>query len=971
MGSLAHRARNYWTNLCLPAQLSAALRYAERPANRTVSMALPAHREALPVARSDPVPQFPCNQIGEPRAAWPTLMGRAGSYAFRPGQAGSVLDYTLPAQPCWTEPTAEEREFALGYLPGSTAAEGVTEQQRRKALGQCIDANALQAIIATSKAWWFRSAQTSPAAAAVSCANSSSTAVQQSEDQPYSISLACALAAETQDKEAAPAAGAADIWQDAAALQVLQSGVLPQGISVVERHRLARRAKQYSWEQGKLYRRMPDSSLRLVPPPADRANIIIRQHELCGHFGIRRTAAMVLSKYWWHGLLADAAHIINRCEHCKRVQASFTAKPPELQSIPVSSIGYRWHVDTAGPLTTSERGHQYFMVAVEAFTKYLEVVPIPDKKASTLAYAFLHNVLARYGAPAQVVTDNGGEFEGEFQQLLLDAMIDHRHTSPAHPQANGQAEKAVHVVKTALTKMSQARKSLTQWDQDVAWLALGYRCTPQSSTGYSPYELMFARPPVVPPAVKEALAPAISYDDPAAAAQDLLLRKDLVQKMCPMALDNLTIAQHRDQRRYLQTRAPDYEPKQRLFQPGQYVYLQQLNRSNTLQPRARTVILRVVQLKPSGVLMLQGRCGRTVDIHMSHCAPCPIRGIDGDIDPLLKDFDYDTPCEVCSSPVDNGDMLLCDICDSGYHLHCLQPALSAVPEGYWICPKCKEQGYTADEAASREQQREQLAEREAQPNMFPSPATRKRDEEARKLDGRLIKQPFRDPAIRRHRDYWGKLHYRGPEHRPYYFQIVWEDGNTNAASMRGVKRWLQPESAVPPASVQFLPPEALAAAVQNPAAAHQRLQSDQQLMAAAAHRAPIQIPAVDLQTLLQCLQFSLAQEVCNPLSDSEQWQPVLGNFCHTVHNGRPQHSASVVFTAVTGSHAEQLLEWLMSLPAALVVCYLDSTCLLGRIAAAIQQYRDQQRSTFITGQRGAWLVIALGSLPLEHWLQKQ
>ena len=118
VGSLAHRARNYWTNLCSPVSLAAALRYAERPANRTVSMALPSHRREQPVVRPNPVPQYPCNQPGQQRAAWPTLMGRSGSYAFRPGQAGSVLDYASPDQPQWTEPIAEEREFALGYCNG-------------------------------------------------------------------------------------------------------------------------------------------------------------------------------------------------------------------------------------------------------------------------------------------------------------------------------------------------------------------------------------------------------------------------------------------------------------------------------------------------------------------------------------------------------------------------------------------------------------------------------------------------------------------------------------------------------------------------------------------------------------------------------------------------------------------------------------------------------------------------------------
>ncbi|KAM3178639.1 hypothetical protein ACTXT7_002127, partial [Hymenolepis weldensis] len=37
----------------------------------------------------------------------------------------------------------------------------------------------------------------------------------------------------------------------------------------------------------------------------------------------------------------------------------------------------------------------------------------------------------------------------------------------------------------------------------------------------------------------------------------------------------------------------------------------------------------------------------------------------------------------------NSDLLLCDNCDRGYHLGCVEPGLSQPPEGEWICPICR------------------------------------------------------------------------------------------------------------------------------------------------------------------------------------------------------------------------------------------------------------------------------------------
>jgi len=50
----------------------------------------------------------------------------------------------------------------------------------------------------------------------------------------------------------------------------------------------------------------------------------------------------------------------------------------------------------------------------------------------------------------------------------------------------------------------------------------------------------------------------------------------------------------------------------------------------------------------------------------------------------------DIVCQFCSSPHDEDELLLCDGCDDGWHIYCLNPPLSCVPEGEWFCPKCLE-----------------------------------------------------------------------------------------------------------------------------------------------------------------------------------------------------------------------------------------------------------------------------------------
>jgi hypothetical protein len=48
-----------------------------------------------------------------------------------------------------------------------------------------------------------------------------------------------------------------------------------------------------------------------------------------------------------------------------------------------------------------------------------------------------------------------------------------------------------------------------------------------------------------------------------------------------------------------------------------------------------------------------------------------------------------TACEQCQQLQPEGSMLLCDACDAGWHLQCLDPPLLAAPAGDWLCPTCQ------------------------------------------------------------------------------------------------------------------------------------------------------------------------------------------------------------------------------------------------------------------------------------------
>jgi transposase InsO family protein len=169
------------------------------------------------------------------------------------------------------------------------------------------------------------------------------------------------------------------------------------------------------------------------------------------------------------------------------VKATFNVADPQLHPLPVNGMMYRWGVDLCGPFSVSSRGNEVVMVCIVHFTvKQVELIAMPDKSAETTAYAFLSNVLGRYASCAEVVTDQGSEFLGAFHNLLEECMIDHRTTSTNHPQAYGLAERCVRSIKMALAKCVLDVGTLQQWDEQLQWIALGYRASKQAASGLSP-----------------------------------------------------------------------------------------------------------------------------------------------------------------------------------------------------------------------------------------------------------------------------------------------------------------------------------------------------------------------------------------------------------------------------------------------------------------------------------------------------
>ena len=330
--------------------------------------------------------------------------------------------------------------------------------------------------------------------------------------------------------------------------------------------------------------------------------------------------------------------------------------------------------------------------------------------------------------------------------MLVELLIDHRTTSPNHPQTDGLAERAVQTVKRALKKWIEEQDEVEKWDENaLPWIALGYNCSKQQSTGFSPYFLLHGVEPVIPPAIKERVAEPLDAADEPIDIDALIKRAQAIKQAGVLAGGNLLIAQHRDTLRYGMVRSGAYLPRLKRYQEGDFVYYRHGQPNAKLDVSHYGTILRVKAILPSGRVRLQGRDGREISVNVINIAPCHLPNIDGRMDRMIEESDYDLPCEICSFTDTTEDhlMMICDSCDTGWHMSCLTPPVKELPEGDWICPRCTDQGVTLDQLVPREK----APPREKRKSKFASAAQKKALRNARELDGTTIRTKSSDAKI--------------------------------------------------------------------------------------------------------------------------------------------------------------------------------------------------------------------------------
>ena len=233
---------------------------------------------------------------------------------------------------------------------------------------------------------------------------------------------------------------------------------------------------------------------QLIVPKLFRERALLGCHDDVGHQGMLRTLSLLRERFYWPGMQEEATQHILKCSRCLRRKTPPQVAP--LQPILVTQPLELVHMDYLS-LEPSKGNIENVLVITDHFTRYALAYPSKTQTAQATARILWDNFICHYGFPEKFISDQGRNFESDLiKELCKIAGVKKVHTTPYHPQGNGQCERFNSTLCNMLGTLSEEEKS--DWKSYLGCMTHAYNCTKHASTTYSPYYLMFGRHPRLP-----------------------------------------------------------------------------------------------------------------------------------------------------------------------------------------------------------------------------------------------------------------------------------------------------------------------------------------------------------------------------------------------------------------------------------------------------------------------------------------
>ena len=217
-----------------------------------------------------------------------------------------------------------------------------------------------------------------------------------------------------------------------------------------------------------------------------------------GHFGVDLTLKKLQQKFKgeegrWPLQREQVKAFIRKCPCCQKMSQLKTPILTQRFTTSTYTPMERIYIDTIGPLPEDSKKNKYIIVIIDGFSRWVELYSTPDVTADFAAQNALFDWVGRFGAPAQIMTDEGTQFVNQLWEQLTDYMGSEKLESfPASKEENSMVERAnKEVVRHLRNILFDRNIQYNEWSVYLPIVQRIINSHPLGTTGITPAELLF------------------------------------------------------------------------------------------------------------------------------------------------------------------------------------------------------------------------------------------------------------------------------------------------------------------------------------------------------------------------------------------------------------------------------------------------------------------------------------------------
>ena len=235
-------------------------------------------------------------------------------------------------------------------------------------------------------------------------------------------------------------------------------------------------------------------SYKVIVIPRQLTHIIVVEfHSAKGHQGMMHTFKAIQRKYWWLKLCQNIVIFITDCPLCTKHHLDMTMYAHlhlEIAKIPIAILA----MDTIGRLPATLKGHHDALTAIWLHMSFIFAIPLKEKSAHHIVYAYLTGILAKVGEGCAILLDNGTEFcNKSFIAACGQLGIKWIYSNTFHPEVSSCVENCHNLLKRTVTKFLEL--SWLEWDDLLLLACYCHNIMPCCTRTESPFFLMFGHDP--------------------------------------------------------------------------------------------------------------------------------------------------------------------------------------------------------------------------------------------------------------------------------------------------------------------------------------------------------------------------------------------------------------------------------------------------------------------------------------------